>query len=106
MSIYRAYVADRYQIVGDDLPEPRAGQMFHIEARTYPSEKDVGTWAVTNGFEVLNKNGQWEWEPQPSSRTDDFKKRTRFSSPEEAFQAFVAAWEKENDAILNSNIHK
>lgn len=38
----------------------------------------------------LNKKGRWEWEPIPSSRTDDFYKRCRFPSFEEA----VAAYEK------------
>lgn len=33
---------------------------------------------------VLNADGEWEYEPNPSSRTDDFKARTRFSL-EQAF---------------------
>ncbi|ONH58342.1 hypothetical protein CcI49_23085 [Frankia sp. CcI49] len=42
------------------------------------------SWAVLNGgtgwdtAEVLNRDGQWEWEPRPSERTEDFVARTRF----------------------------
>lgn len=37
-------------------------------------------WAiVVDGVEVLNSNGDLEYEPMPSNREDDFLKRTRFS---------------------------
>lgn len=41
-----------------------------------------GTWAVKNFDSVLNADGVWEWEPQPSSRGDEFIARTRFSRDE------------------------
>jgi len=34
---------------------------------------------------VLNADGEWEYEPNPSSRTDGFRARTRFSL-EQAFE--------------------
>jgi hypothetical protein len=36
-------------------------------------------WAVCQPGEVLNASGEWEWEPQPSSRTHEFIARTRFT---------------------------
>lgn len=39
-------------------------------------------WAVCDGYEVLNNKLEWEIEPQPSSRTDEFKARTRFAFEE------------------------
>lgn len=50
-------------------------------------------WAVVNYSDklkghVLNKDGKWEWEPQPSQRKPEFVIRTRFKSAEEAFEAF------------------
>lgn len=47
-------------------------------------------WSVSNGrsSDVLNKEGEWEYEPQPSSRDAGFLKRCRFSSVEEALTAF------------------
>lgn len=38
---------------------------------------------------VLARDGEWEWEPQPSSRDDDFMARTRFASFTEAADFFA-----------------
>lgn len=47
-------------------------------------------WAVVNeAGDVLNKQGQWEWEPLPNSRDDDFMARCRFASPLEARDAYM-----------------
>lgn len=45
-------------------------------------------WAVRDAGYVLNKAGEWEYEPLPSSRTDAFFSRCRFRSKEEAMQAW------------------
>lgn len=42
-------------------------------------------WVVFNGCSVLNRDDEWEYEPLPSSREEDFIARTRFSL-EEAFR--------------------
>lgn len=39
-------------------------------------------WAVSNGSGVYNRLGEWEYEPMPSSRTDEFFARTRYSLEE------------------------
>jgi hypothetical protein len=41
-------------------------------------------WAVRRDGRCLNNRGEWEYEPLPSSRDDDFIKRCRFPTPEAA----------------------
>lgn len=36
------------------------------------------TWKIWNGSSVYNTFQEWEWEPQPSSRNDEFFSRTRY----------------------------
>ena len=48
-------------------------------------------WAIRNASRsCLNKSGQWEFEPMPSSRDDAFLQRCRWDTPEKAYKA----WEK------------
>lgn len=55
-------------------------------------------WAVKHLSECLNKDFQWEFEPMGSSRDDDFLKRCRFESIEEAIEAFT-----KNQMLSNDN---
>jgi hypothetical protein len=41
-------------------------------------------WAIRESGSVLAKDGEWEFEPNPSSRTPEFLERTRWGSLEEA----------------------
>lgn len=42
-------------------------------------------WAVRDGFkQCLSKSGEWDYEPFPSSRTDEWLDQHRFSSAGEA----------------------
>ena len=54
----------------------------------------VRMWAIKAGDdEVLGKDGEWELQPMPSSRTPEFFERTRWDNFEEALafaQAYVA----------------
>lgn len=52
------------------------GYPIHVVSRG-PSQ-----WAVSDGGFVLTRTGEWEAEPQPSSRTDEFIARTRFTFAE------------------------
>lgn len=66
----------------DDLP-------IRIEAR---DQRDGSRkWAVMQGGNCLRKDGDWELEMQPSSRTDEWLKLTRWDSREEARAAIDAA---------------
>jgi hypothetical protein len=47
---------------------------------TFRGAKDV--WAIRCLGECLNQNGEWEWEPSPSNRDEDFLARCRFSLDE------------------------
>ncbi|HUS92188.1 MAG TPA: hypothetical protein VM695_10085 [Phycisphaerae bacterium] len=44
-------------------------------------------YAVRNRGWCLARNGEWEWEPIPSSRDEAFMKRCRFPSFEAALKA-------------------
>jgi hypothetical protein len=73
----------------EEEAEVRESEAVFIEQRgvqAHWGEKDGAMrWAIVSGFStVFSKHGVWEWEPQPSSRTEEFLARTRFVSPEEA----------------------
>ena len=53
-----------------------------IELRSW----DPDAWAIVGDGSVLNKDGLWEYEPMPSSRTDEFRARTRWPTAREAIQ--------------------
>jgi len=42
------------------------------------------SWAILDSGNCLNKKGDWEYEPYPSSRTDAFLKRCRWTDLREA----------------------
>ena len=46
---------------------------------TNPRSDNAPTYAVRNMGKCLNKRGAWEHEPLPSSRTDEFLERCRWS---------------------------
>ena len=48
----------------------------------YIEDRGDDRWAISNGSSVLNTDGEWEWEPRPSCRDDDFIARCRFSLAE------------------------
>lgn len=56
----------------------RINDDFTIESRGF------GAWVISSGSAVWNTFNEWEYEPRPSSRPDDFIARTRFS--------FAEAW--------------
>jgi hypothetical protein len=41
-------------------------------------------WAIKQRGYVLNKSGEWEYEPIPSSRTDEWLDTVRWDTPEQA----------------------
>jgi len=43
-----------------------------------------GPWAIFYDNRCFNRLGEWEWEPMPSGRTDEFLERCRFESLKEA----------------------
>lgn len=41
-------------------------------------------WVIVDSSYVLNREGEWEYEPLPSSRTEQFITRTRWPSARDA----------------------
>jgi hypothetical protein len=72
------FVIDGYRLGSgiDCITVERAQQMFGPDL-----------WAVRKPGRCLNKSGEWEYEPMPSSRDDDFMARCRFATAEEAIDA-------------------
>jgi hypothetical protein len=64
--------------IGSKAVKFQLGDVF-VESR------GLGIWAVCNGGCVRNVLGEWEYEPFPSGRDDEFIARTRFP--------FAEAWE-------------
>ncbi len=60
----------------------------YIESR---GQKDGSLkWICSTGSQTaLNDSGQFEYEPLPSNRDEDFIARTRFNSPEAALENFA-----------------
>lgn len=55
----------------------------------------VAYWAVRRDGFALNKQGEWGYEPMPSSRTDEFLERCRFADVNDAIAAAVVKHEEE-----------
>lgn len=52
--------------------------------------KKTSSWAVCSGFgSCLNTDGEWEHDPSPSNRDDDYIARTRHPSPEAAYELWL-----------------
>ena len=83
-SAFPAHVSE-YVIEG--LPAYRGSDDIRI-ARSKLDARVV--WAVRHQGNCLNKQGEWEYEPQPSSRDEAFFARCRFDSAEAAIQAAQA----------------
>lgn len=50
-----------------------------------------GRWAVRNMGNCLDKQGEWEHEPRPSSRSDEWLNTVRWDDESEAIAAAIAA---------------
>ncbi len=77
---------NEYQIEGGT-----AHHVADVTLRRMPQREGPDLWAIFDHSDVcLNKRGQWEFQPMPSSRTDAFLRRCRFDSAEAA----LAFWNK------------
>lgn len=88
--LQRHAVSYAWTWVDPDAPERLAE--VRIEGRQRePGNPTPIKWAVVlDQNRVLNQDGEWEYEPLPSSRSDEFLARTRWDSAEAAL-AFVEA---------------
>lgn len=80
-------------------------QMSGIETRVERRTQRSGhLWAVTRLSSCLNRDGEWEFEPTPSSRDDAFKARCRFLTCDEAitvYQQTIASGRARRVARIN-----
>lgn len=67
----------------ESMSDPRGGYLIVRAVQ----RDGTSLWKVQHGHGVLGKDGRWEWEPQPSSRTDEYLARTRFASVADAAEA-------------------
>jgi hypothetical protein len=58
-------------------------------------------WAISDRGNVLNRQGRWEYEPLPSSRTEAFRRRTRFPR-DEAIHPALAFLRTEQAEIVDA----
>lgn len=65
-----------------------------VEERGEPGDD---RWAVKGMFYVLNSDGEWEREPSPSNREEDFLARCRFTEAEALRLAKIAV----NTIVVN-----
>lgn len=64
------------------------GTLIEVEAHRRRQRDGKSLWAVKRLSSVLNRDGEWEHEPIPSSRDDEFLARARFDSLSDAIVAF------------------
>lgn len=72
------------------LPTVRDLQVmsYRVNATVTLERRAGDTWSVCRGSDVLNRDGEWENEPPPSERSDNFIERTRFATAEDALAAY------------------
>lgn len=64
-----------------------AGKGVTIEAA--PQQDGSKEWKICHMRNVMGRDGEWEWEPSPSNRDDEFMARCRFETAEEAFSVLA-----------------
>ncbi len=75
-------VIDAYAVLATEKPFEDGAKVQRMRQISGPP-----LWAVRHKGNCLNKSSEWEWEPMPSSRDDNFIARCRFASAEEAIAA-------------------
>lgn len=77
-------IISQYVLVDDGPLGPAYVTMDRVPQREGPP-----LWAIRESGACLNKQGEWELEPMPSSRTKAFFKRCRWKSAEAALAFWV-----------------
>lgn len=67
------------------------------------SRRDGSTlWAVRQHGDCLNVSGEFECEPQPSSRSDEFLARCRFPTAEAAYACWESACHADTMRVVSN----
>jgi hypothetical protein len=77
------------------IPAQRGRSPIRIERARRATGGDL--WKVMRDGDCLTRMGEWEWEPMPSSRDDEFISRCRFDDVESAVQAALAVQEERHE---------
>jgi len=77
----------------NDMHNLNPVKIIRMKSPFYEGEK----WAVRKLNFCLNSKDEWEFEPMPSQRNDDFYRRCRFDTFEEAYSRAVEVRKKENE---------
>jgi hypothetical protein len=56
--------------------------VFRVADQIVVEARADGMWVIKRMNEVWTRSGEWEWEPSPSGRSDEFKMRSRWSLEE------------------------
>lgn len=65
--------------------------MNGIKVERVQQIKGPAKWAVRCNGNVLSVQGEWDWEPMPSSRDDDWLEKFRFDNAQDAIDAAMFA---------------
>lgn len=79
----RLSLADSFHIAGETGSGGRA-----VRATKVHQMNGSPLWSIRCAGYVLNRSGEWEWEPRPSSRGEAFLARCRFDTLEQAIKAY------------------
>jgi hypothetical protein len=66
------------------VPDGRGGALVTLERA--PQRDGPDRWAIRRGGNALGRDGEFEYEPLPSSRTEKFYRKYRFATVEEALK--------------------
>ena len=70
----------KFQVITSGVdPTQQHDRPVFIECTDQRGDISTWRWAVRQGMNCLNDELEWEYEPNPSSRTNTFLLRTRYS---------------------------
>lgn len=88
--------AERCDVIVDCYAIPTSEHMgAEVKIQRARQLEGPDLWKVTKHGDCLNKAGEWEYEPLPSSRDDAFIARCRFASAADAIGAAIQQDKKE-----------
>jgi len=84
----KAQLADMATCFSLQGPDSRMSGIQRVNIELREGIQGKKRWAVKWNGNVLNKNLNWEYEMNPSNRTDTFIKATRFKNIQYAYDAW------------------
>ena len=88
-----------YEVDRTDFPGMQI-KFRRVESPFYEGVK----WAAKWLGRCMNKDGEWEHEPTPSARDNDFFQRCRFDSLEEVYELAIKAPRRVNGIDITTRV--